>query len=28
MLAASNGKLAAPLRTAIERLRDGRTQPA
>lgn len=28
MLAASNGKLAVPLQAAIERLRDGRTQPA
>lgn len=28
MLAASNGKLTAPLLAAIERLRDGRTQPA
>lgn len=28
MLAASNGKLATPLQAAIERLRDGRTQPA
>ena len=28
MLAASNGTLAAPLQAAIERLRDGRTQPA
>lgn len=28
MLTASNGKLAVPLQAAIERLRDGRTQPA
>jgi len=28
MLAASNGRLATPLQAAIERLRDGRTQPA